>query len=91
MCSILAHGTSESVLPSVPPDASVEQKLSHVVEQGKDGTVGQVTVLKAPAGKLGFDREAMAALRQWIFQPGEMHGQPVDVIMTLTVKFRLSR
>lgn len=57
----------------------------------KDGTVGQVTVLKTPPGKLGFDREAVRALRQWTFRPGEMHGRPVDVIMTLTVRFRLNR
>jgi len=41
----------------------------HDVEQGKDGTVGQVTVLKAPPGKLGFDREAVAALRRRVFRP----------------------
>jgi len=57
----------------------------------KDGSVGEVTVLMAPEGKLGFDREAVAALRQWRFRPGEMHGRPVDVIMTLTIKFRLDR
>jgi protein TonB len=57
----------------------------------KDGTVGEVTVLKTPPGKLGFDQEAVAAPRRWRFRPGEMHGRPVDVIMTLTVRFRLDR
>jgi len=84
----------EKISPDYPRLAEIAGVEGLVILEAvirKDGTVGQVTVRKAPPGKLGFDRAAVAALRQWIFRPGEMNGRPVDVIMTLTVKFRLSR
>lgn len=84
----------ERVKPTYPRLAKMAGVQGVVILEAviqKDGSVGQVTVLKTPPGKLGFDREAVIALRQWTFRPGEMHGQPVDVIMTLTVRFRLNR
>lgn len=84
----------EKITPDYPRLAEIAGVEGLVILEAvirKDGTVGQVTVLKTPPGKLGFDRVAVAALRQWRFRPGEMHGRPVDVIMTLTVKFRLNR
>ena len=84
----------ERIKPAYPRLAKIAGVEGVVILEAviqKDGSVGQVTVLKTPSGKLGFDREAVIALRQWKFRPGEMHGRPVDVIMTLTVRFRLNR
>ena len=84
----------ERVEPQYPSLAKIVGVEGLVILEAviqKDGSVGQITVLKTPPGKLGFDREAVSALRQWKFRPGEMHGRRVDVIMTLTVKFRLNR
>jgi protein TonB len=82
------------VEPVYPRLARIAGKEGLVILEAvirKDGSVGEVTVLRAPEGKFGFDREAVSALRQWRFRPGEMHGRKVDVIMTLTIKFRLDR
>jgi protein TonB len=84
----------ERVEPHYPRLAKIAGVEGFVILEAviqKDGFVGQITVLKTPPGKLGFDREAVLVLRQWKFRPGEMHGQPVDVIMTLTVRFKLDR
>ena len=48
----------------------------------KDGTVGEITVLRS-ANQL-FDQEAVRALQQWRYTPGSQ-----DVILTVTVNFRL--
>jgi len=53
----------------------------------KDGAVHDVRILK-PLPE-GLDEEAIAAVRQWKFRPGTKDGQPVPVIFTLTIKFRL--
>ena len=82
------------VEPVYPRLAQIAQKEGLVILEAvirKDGTVGEVTVRRAPEGKFGFEQAAVTALRQWRFRPGEMHGIKVDVIMTLTIKFRLDR
>jgi protein TonB len=32
---------------------------------------------------------ALDAVRQWVYRPTLLHGQPVEVITTITVIFRL--
>jgi TonB family protein len=54
---------------------------------GKDGLVKDVRVLKGLP--FGLDQAAVDAVRQWQFRPGTLNGEPVDVIFTLTVNFRL--
>ena len=49
-----------------------------------DGTVGEITVVRSVNN--WFDSSAMEALEQWRFEPGSQ-----DVIMTLTVHFKLER
>jgi len=48
----------------------------------KNGDVRDVRALK---GNDETSRNIAAALRQWKFKPGTLHGKPVDVIYTLTV------
>ncbi len=38
-----------------------------------------------------LDEAALTAVRQWQFEPALLNGQPVAVIMTVTVKFTLNR
>ena len=54
----------------------------------KDGTVGDVTVLRG-LGKSGCNEAAIEALKQWRFEPGRINDRPVDALMTLTVRFEL--
>ncbi|MEP6916172.1 MAG: energy transducer TonB [Acidobacteriota bacterium] len=52
-----------------------------------DGTVGdvKVTQLLDP----GLDREAVAALRKWTFNPGTLSGRPVPVQVMVEMSFTL--
>jgi protein TonB len=54
---------------------------------GRDGLVKNVQVLKPLP--FGLDQAAADAVRQWVFRPGTLNGEPVDVIFNLTVNFRL--
>jgi TonB family protein len=36
-----------------------------------------------------FERPALDAVQQWLFAPGTLHGEPVDTIFDLTVKFEV--
>jgi TonB family protein len=53
----------------------------------RDGTVGDVTVLKGLGG--GLDQRAIAAVKQWRFSPARRKGEAVDVIVEVTVEFTL--
>ena len=53
----------------------------------KNGHVDQVRVVKGLP--MGLSEEAERAVRQWHFRPGTLNGEPVDVIFSLTVNFKL--
>jgi TonB family protein len=58
--------------------------LSIVV--GTDGKATNIQVVK-PLG-MGLDEQSIAAVRQWVFQPGTNQGVPVNVKATVEVNFR---
>lgn len=52
-----------------------------------EGNVTDIEVLKPL--QYGLDETAVEALRQWKYKPGKRDGQPVPVLMTVSVSFRL--
>ena len=54
---------------------------------GTDGRVGKVRVLR---GNPLLDNEAVEAVKQWVYSPTTLNGTPVEVIMTVTVNFKMS-
>jgi TonB family protein len=56
---------------------------------GRDGTVTMVRVLSAQVHP-SFAIAAVDAVRQWRFSPTLLNRTPVDVVMTVTVSFKLS-
>lgn len=77
------------VAPVYPPLAqSVGIEGLVVIEAtiAVDGRVQDARVLRsAPL----LDAAALAAVRQWIYTPTRLNGEPVSVIMTVTVNFQL--
>jgi TonB family protein len=53
----------------------------------RDGSVGDVRVMKGLG--LGLNEQAIQAVRQWRFAPARLKGAPVDVIVEVSVEFRL--
>ncbi|MEZ5316556.1 MAG: energy transducer TonB [Vicinamibacterales bacterium] len=53
-----------------------------------DGRVGKVEIEKSLDRIMGLDAEAVAAAKQWEFEPATFEGRPVPVEVTLILEFR---
>ena len=54
----------------------------------EDGTLREVRVLRADPL---FEQAAITAVRQWLFSPTVLNGEPVPVVMTVTIRFLLTK
>lgn len=78
------------VKPDYPQDArrrGVEGDVVLEVIVRADGSVGQVRLLQGLGA--GLDERAIAAVRQWRFDPARRQGTPVDVVVEIAVEFRM--
>lgn len=77
-----------AVYPESMKAAGIEGKVPLEAIIGKDGTVQSVRVLTSQVHPdLGV--AAAAAIRQWKFEPTLLNGAPVEVVMKVTIDFRL--
>ncbi len=77
------------VAPDYPALARASRVSGVVILEAviaEDGTVREVRVLR-PVPLL--DAAAVQAVRQWRFSPTRLNGQPVPIVMTVTVAFSL--
>jgi len=77
------------VAPVYPPLARAARVEGIVILEaviGEDGGVRDVRVLRSVQL---LDEAAMDAVRQWRFTPTLLNGEPVPVVMTITVAFKL--
>lgn len=88
--------SSPTLLRSVDPKYSEEARQSGVegtirlyVVVGEDGVPRDLRVVNGLG--YGLDEEAMRAVQQWRFRPGELKSKPVAVAATIEVNFRLFR
>jgi len=83
----------ESKLKPIYPELARKAKIDgNVILQAiilKDGTVGDIQVLRCNRPNLGFEDAAVEAVRQWRYKPGTQSGKPVDVYLTVKVDFVL--
>ncbi|HEY8133563.1 MAG TPA: energy transducer TonB [Thermoanaerobaculia bacterium] len=78
------------VEPQYTPEARKDRISGIVILEviiDKAGTVQDAVVLKGLPD--GLSESAVAAVKQWTFRPGTLNGQPVDVVFTLTVNFKV--
>ncbi len=73
------------------PEEARQARLSGIVILevliDKTGVVRQTNVLKGLP--MGLSEAAVDAVRQWTFTPATKNGEPVDVVLNLTINFRL--
>ena len=70
-------------------DAKVQGEVLLSVVVKKDGTVGDVRVRQSLDKEFGLDDAAVAAMRQWTFEPAERDGTAVAVRVTVAMLFTL--
>jgi len=79
----------KDVRPVYPPEARDARVQGVVIIEARiepDGRVGSANVLRSVPL---LDQAALDAVRQWEFMPTLLNGEPVPVIMTVTVQFTM--
>ncbi len=78
--------------PQYTPEARAAKIRGVVVMEAvvqKDGTVGDVRVVRSLDTKFGLDQEAVDTVRKWEFAPGKKDGVAVPVLVEIEISFTL--
>lgn len=76
-----------AVYPKAKHDAGITASVLLSIEIGDDGTVGDVQVIKSAGAE--FDAAAIAAVKQFVFEPADIDGQPAPVKITYRYDFTI--
>ncbi len=79
------------VEPVYPPLAIKVHLEGVVLLQATIDELGVVTDVKVLRGKALLTQAAVDAVRQWRYSPTILNGEPMPVVTTITVNFKLSR
>jgi periplasmic protein TonB len=79
------------VNPIYPPLARAARREGLVVLEAVIDVRGNVTTVNVLQSVPLLDQAAVDAVRQWRFTPTLMSGEPVPIVMTVTVNFQLQR
>jgi protein TonB len=79
-----------SVSPTYPELAAQARLTAVVIAEALVDTTGRVREVKILRGAPLFDDAAIAAVKQWRYQPLLLNGVPTEFILTVTVKFNLN-
>lgn len=79
------------VPPVYPPEAIVARITGVVTIEALINVAGEVQEARVVSGTPMLDNPALAAVRQWRYTPTLLNGEPVPVVMTVTVRFSLSK
>ena len=80
---------TRDVKPTYPPIAQSARVQGVVIIEATIGPEGSVQEAKVLRSIPLLDAAALDAVKQWVFTPTLLNGQPVPVIMTVTVNFTL--
>jgi TonB family protein len=89
--NLMAKKMVKQVQPKYPKaakKAGIEGTVILHVIIAKDGTVKELQYVSGPKELM---QPAMDAVRQWIYQPTLLNGQPVEVDSTVSIIFTLGR
>jgi protein TonB len=78
---------AKPIYPQIAQQAKIQGIVIIEAIIAKDGSVKDARVLR-PAPML--DQAALEAVRKWKYTPTLLNGEPVEVIMTVTVTFTLN-
>lgn len=81
--ALLVH----SVTPAYPPEAAAQKLRGPVVLQATVGRDGSVEDLKIVRGSFVLSKAAIAAVKQWKFQPYTVNGRAAEIQTLLTINF----
>lgn len=79
------------VAPIYPPAARRKGIHGNVVLRVLVAKDGRVETCERISGNPLLAKAAIAAVRQWVYEPTRIHGKPVEVHLTVTVAFAPSK
>jgi TonB family protein len=88
--AIPAPRKTRHVNPVYPKDAVQARLQGAVVLECTIDVEGRVAGVKVVRGVALLTEAAIEAVRQWRYEPTQLNGVPVPVLMTVTVNFKLS-
>jgi TonB family protein len=77
-----------STIPIYPPLAKQSNTQGDVVIKATIDKNGHVAHMNVVSGPTALRQAAIDALGRWKYEPSKLNGQPVDVQMLITIKFR---
>lgn len=89
--NVQAANLIKKVQPAYPPGARsrfIQGTVEFTAIIGKDGKIANLTLASGP---LALYESARDAVRQWVYKPTLLNGNPVEVITRLDVNYTLSR
>jgi len=85
----IAESYVDPVYPEHARRAKIAGKVFLQVIVERDGSVGEVSLLRCNRPGLGFEDAAIAAVRQWRYEAATQDGEAVDAVITVIVEFVL--
>jgi TonB family protein len=86
--SVMEGNLLISRLPQYPDGAKAEGRVVMQVVINRDGTVGHIRVMEGDPVLRGAATDAVS---KWRYRPYTVNGQPVDVLTTVAVEFKLDQ
>lgn len=87
MPRLLEETKVQPLYPELARRAGVDARVVLKAIVRRTGEVGSVEVLSEEPLGLGFGESAIAAVRQWRYEPARLGGRSVDVSMSVVVRF----
>jgi protein TonB len=88
--TVQASRLIRKVDPSYPQLARIAHLEGTVVAEARITVSGTIDSLKIISGNSLFFQSVIDAVKQWRYEPTLLSGEPIDVITTITVNFRLN-
>jgi protein TonB len=77
----------KKVTPVYPLVAKTRRLSASVVVQGTVDRNGRINDLQLISGPPLYREAAFEALKQWVFKPAKLNGQPIDQTTTIRIEF----
>ena len=78
-------------MPVYPPIATAARIEGTVILQATIARNGTIENLRVASGPVMLQRSAMDAVKNWVYRPYLLNGEPVEVETTVNVVFMLGR
>ncbi len=85
----LTHFNKPPAYPRIARRRNWEGRVLLSVLVGREGRVVSLNVVES-SGHVILDKAALTAVKQWLFEPAQLFGKPIEKRLEIPVRFRLT-